>query len=65
MVGRKIHELKLPASAGIGAIVRADEVIIATPELLIESEDHVIIYLADKNKVSDVERLFQVSATFI
>jgi trk system potassium uptake protein TrkA len=65
VVGRKIHELKLPASAGIGAIVRADEVIIATPELLIESEDHVIIYLADKNKVSDVERLFQVSATFI
>ncbi len=65
VVGRKIHELKLPASAGIGAIVRADEVIIATPELIIEPEDHVIIYLADKNKVCEVERLFQVSATFI
>ena len=45
--------------------MRSDEVIIAEPETLIESEDHVIIYLADKHKVSDVERLFQVSATFI
>ena len=65
VVGRKIKEIKLPASASIGAIVRSDEVIIAEPETLIESEDHVIIYLADKHKVSDVERLFQVSATFI
>ncbi len=65
VVGRKIKEIKLPDSASIGAIVRSDEVIIAEPETLIESEDHVIIYLADKHKVSEVERLFQVSATFI
>lgn len=65
VVGRKIKELKLPDSASIGAIVRANEVIIADAETLIESEDHVIIYLADKHRVSEVERLFQVSATFI
>ena len=65
VVGRKIKEIKLPDSASIGAIVRSEEVIIAEPDTLIESEDHVIIYLADKHKVSEVERLFQVSATFI
>lgn len=65
VVGRCIADLKLPRGATIGAIVRADEVLIAQPKLMIEPEDHVIMYLADKNKVSDVERMFQVSATFI
>lgn len=65
VVGRCIADLKLPRGATIGAIVRADEVLIAQPKLMIEPEDHVIMFLADKNKVSDVERMFQVSATFI
>jgi len=65
VVGRKISELKLPSGAAIGAIVRGDEVLIVKPELIIEPEDHIIMFLADKHKVSDVERLFQVSATFV
>ncbi|MEM7304586.1 MAG: Trk system potassium transporter TrkA [Pseudomonadota bacterium] len=65
VVGRKISDLKLPSGASIGAIVRKDEVIIAKSDLVIEPEDHVIMYLTDKNKVRDVERLFQVSATFV
>ena len=65
VVGRKISELKLPKGAAIGAIVRDDEVLIGKPELIIEPEDHVIMFLADKHKVNDIERLFQVSATFV
>ena len=65
VVGRRIADLKLPKGATIGAIVRVDEVLIANPDLMIEPEDHVIMFLADKNKVGDVERMFQVSATFI
>ena len=65
VVGRCIADLKLPKGATIGAIVRVDEVLIANPDLMIEPEDHVIMFLADKNKVGDVERMFQVSATFI
>ena len=65
VVGRTISELKLPRGANIGAIVRNDEVVIAKSDLVIEPEDHVIMYLTDKNKVRDVERLFQVSATFV
>lgn len=65
VVGRRIAELKLPRNAAIGAIVRNEAVLIARPDLIIEPEDHVVMFLADKNKVREIERLFQVSATFI
>ncbi len=65
VVGRNISELKLPKGSTIGAIVRAEEVLIAKSDLLIESDDHVIMFLSDKNKVREIERLFQVSATFV
>ena len=31
----------------------------------IESEDHIVLFLADKRQIVDVERLFQVAITFI
>jgi trk system potassium uptake protein TrkA len=65
VVGRRIEELKLPAGATIGAIVRGDQVVIAHHDTVIEPEDHVIMFLTDKNKVPEVERLFQVGVTFL
>jgi trk system potassium uptake protein TrkA len=65
VVGRNIEQINLPDGATIGAIARGDEVIMAEAELTIEAEDHVIIFLADKTAVRDIEKLFQVSATFI
>ena len=65
VVGRSIEELALPAGVSIGAIVREDEVIMAHHDTVINAEDHVILLLADKRRVAEVERLFQVSATFL
>jgi trk system potassium uptake protein TrkA len=65
VVGRNIEQINLPSGATIGAIARGDAVIMAEADITIESEDHVIIFLADKSAVKDIERLFQVSATFI
>ena len=65
VVGRCIDELKLPAGASIGAIVRGQEVVIAHHDTVIESEDHVIMFLIDKKRISDVEQLFQVGITFL
>ncbi|MDZ7661390.1 Trk system potassium transporter TrkA [Thiohalophilus sp.] len=65
VVGRKIEDLKLPPGTTIGAIVRNKEVIIAHHDTLIESDDHVIMFLVDKARIPDVERMFQVSITFI
>lgn len=65
VVGRRIDEIKLPASTTIGAIVRGKEVLIAHHYTVIEPEDHVILFVVDKRRIPDVERLFQVGFAFI
>ena len=65
VIGRKIGELRLPPSAIIGAILRNNEVIIAKKQIIIEENDHVVIYLNDKKQVPEIEKLFQPSAFFI
>lgn len=65
VVGRRIDELKLPKGTSIGAIVRGEEVLIAHKDTVVESEDHVILFLTDKNDIGQVEKLFQVAITYI
>ena len=65
VVGRAIESISLPKGSSIGAIVRGDEVLIAHHDTVIESEDHVILFLQDKRRVNEVERLFQVGVTFL
>ncbi|MBK9360057.1 MAG: Trk system potassium transporter TrkA [Rubrivivax sp.] len=80
MAGRRIEEIDLPAGARIGAIVRglhrADgsevepesakpNVIIAHHDTVIAQHDHVIVFVPRKRMVREVEKLFQVSATFL
>jgi len=64
VVGRPIAEIKLPEGTRISAIVRGDDVIIAHHDTVIESEDHVILFLTDKKKIAAVEKLFQVGITY-
>lgn len=65
VVGRRLEEIKLPPGTTIGAIVRGDDVIIAHHDVTIEAEDHVILFIVDKRRTKDVEKLFQVGLTFI
>jgi len=72
VVGRRLDELPLPAGAQIGAIVRgagagesARQVIIPHHDTVIESDDHVIVFVPRKRMVRDIEKLFQVGATFM
>jgi trk system potassium uptake protein TrkA len=65
VVGRRIDEIRLPPGTTIGAIARNDEVIIAHHDTVIESNDHVILFIVDKKYTSDVERLFQVGLGFL
>lgn len=68
VVGRRIAELPLPAGAQVGAIVRGEgeeaQVIIPHHDTVIESNDHVVVFVPRKRMVREVEKLFQVSATF-
>jgi len=64
VVGRTIRDIALPDGTTIGAIVRGKEVIIAHGDVMVESGDHVILFVIDKRRIRDVERLFQVGLTF-
>jgi trk system potassium uptake protein TrkA len=64
VVGRSIDEIKLPPGTTISAIVRGEEVVIAHHDTVIETDDHVILFLSDKRCIQQVERLFQVGVTF-
>jgi trk system potassium uptake protein TrkA len=64
VVGRAIQDIDLPKGTSIGAIVRGDKVIIGHDNVVVESDDHVILFLTDKRQVAAVERLFQVGLTF-
>ncbi|MBJ7536359.1 Trk system potassium transporter TrkA [Marinomonas transparens] len=64
VVGRSIANLHLPEGATIGAIVREDDVIIATGDVVIQAEDHVIIFVTNKKQIPAVEQMFQVGLTF-
>ena len=65
VVGRAVAEIKLPRGTTIDAVVRGEEVIIAHHDTVIESDDHVILFLSDKKSIVEVERLFQVGVTFL
>ena len=73
VVGRAVEDIDLPEGATIGAIVRETQsddgkvkhdVLIAHDDTMIESGDHVIVFLVDKRFTPDIERLFQVGFTF-
>jgi trk system potassium uptake protein TrkA len=65
VVGKMIEEIDLPKGSTIVAIVRDDQVIIAHHDTVIESDDHVIMFLTDRRKIENVERLFQVGVSFV
>ena len=64
VVGRRIEEIKSPPGATLAALERDGEVIIAHRDTVIESGDHVIVFVVDKKRVKDIEKLFQVGFTF-
>ncbi|MBI3479454.1 MAG: Trk system potassium transporter TrkA [Nitrosomonadales bacterium] len=64
VVGRRIDEIDLPKGATIGAIVRGQEVIMGHHDVVVEAEDHIIVFVVNKTMVHKVEKLFQVGIGF-
>ncbi len=77
MARRRVEEIDLPEGAHIGALVRGlhlpdgseaqdaqPVVLMAHHDTVIESLDHVIVFILRKRSIKAVEKLFQVSATF-
>ena len=59
VIGRRIEDIDLPGGASIVAIARGEQVIMAHHDTLIETEDHLIVFLSDRRHIEAVERLFQ------
>jgi trk system potassium uptake protein TrkA len=64
-VGRRIDEIDLPRGAAIAALVRADEVVMAHHDTVVQTEDHAIVFVTDKKLLPKVEKLFEVSVGFV
>jgi trk system potassium uptake protein TrkA len=65
VVGRSIEEIDLPKGTAIVAIVRGDQVIIAHHDTVVETDDHVILFMTDRRKIERLESLFQVGVSFV
>lgn len=60
VVGRRIGDLSLPEGTTFGAVVRGRQVTMAHDDIVIEDGDHLIVFVADKTALRQVEKLFQV-----
>ena len=65
VVGRAIEDIDLPKGAAIVALVRGEQVIIAHHDTVIDTDDHVILFLTDRRKIEYLEKLFQVGVSFV
>ncbi|SDU36418.1 Trk system potassium transporter TrkA [Halopseudomonas salegens] len=65
VVGKSIARLSLPEGTRVGALLRNDEVMLADSQAVIEDGDHLILFLADKTAVRQVEKLFQVGLGYL
>ncbi|MEE4163533.1 MAG: Trk system potassium transporter TrkA [Woeseiaceae bacterium] len=65
VVGRSIEEIDLPPGSAIVALVRDDRVLIAHHDTVIETDDHVILFMTDRRKIERIEQLFQVGVSFV
>ena len=64
VVGRRIDEIDLPKGATIGSIVRGKQVIMGHHDTVIEVDDHVIVFVINKQMIRKIEQLFQVGLGF-
>lgn len=65
VVGRKIEDIGLPRGTNIIALVRGDQVVIAHHDTVVETDDHVILFMTDRRKIDKLENLFQVGVSFV
>ena len=65
VVGRRIEDIDLPKGSAIVALVRDEQVIIAHHDTVIATDDHIILFMTDRRKVEQIEKLFQVGVSFV
>lgn len=64
VIGKKVKELDLPQGVSVSAIIRDGASFIIADEMTLKDGDHIIIFLTDRTRVREIERLFQPSPFF-
>jgi trk system potassium uptake protein TrkA len=65
VVGRAIRDLTLPPGATIVGIIRKGEAIVAQrDDHVIETDDHLVVFLTQRRMIPKVEKLFEVGVGF-
>ena len=59
LFGKPIKDIPLPDGSAIAAIIRHGELIMPSSTVELTLNDHLVIFLSDKNKVGEVEVLFK------
>ena len=59
-----IQDVDLPQGCYISAIVRDERVMMAHHDQVVESGDHLIVFVARRRQVRKVEQLFEVKLGF-
>ena len=61
LINKELKNSNLPEDIKIGAILRKDDIIIPTSKFIFEKKD-TVVFLAKRDQLSLVERLFQISS---
>ena len=58
IIGKRLIDVDWPKDITIGCIVRDKEVLFAHRDLVIEAEDHVILFLTDRSRAAEITQMF-------
>ena len=68
IIGKSIEQIEMPRGATIGAVVRGAgdkaQVLMAHHDVVIQAEDHLIVFVENKRIIPRVEKLFSVGLGF-
>ena len=68
IIGKSIDHIELPKGATIGAVIRGSgdgaRVLMGHHDVVIEPEDHLIVFVENKRMIPRIERLFSVGVGF-
>ncbi|MEZ5544003.1 MAG: Trk system potassium transporter TrkA [Lysobacteraceae bacterium] len=64
VIGRGLEEIELPEAAVIVGVVRGEKLLIAHHDIVVEPNDHLIVFLLDKRQLPKVEAVFRAGATW-
>ncbi|MFL2697891.1 MAG: Trk system potassium transporter TrkA [Gammaproteobacteria bacterium] len=58
VIGKELGQIALPVGATVGAILRRNKAKIAHDDVKLRENDHVILFLTDKNLLKEVQNIF-------